>query len=99
MICTNCKYYATCGDDTRERECKGKEMDLTNFVLIGTSWKEAYEDFCDFEEGFDTDCRTELSFEEFCSELSKGYGNSEYTQIARLYEDENGVIWYDNDYC
>lgn len=92
-----CKYFATCGDNTREMP-KGREMDLTNFVLIGTSWKEAYEDFCNFENGFDKDCRNEMTYEEFCAELAKGYGNSDCVQIARLYEDKNGVIWYDNEY-
>ena len=59
---------------------------------------EAYDDFYKFEMGFDEDCRANLSYEEFCSELDKGYGKSDYTQVARLYEDESGVIWYDNEY-
>lgn len=25
MICTNCKYYNICGDDTREKACDGFE--------------------------------------------------------------------------
>ena len=73
-------------------------MDLTGFVKVGNNRKEAYDDFVAFENGFDEDYRTELTFEEFCEELDKGYGNANYTQIARLYEDENGNVWYDNDY-
>lgn len=72
-------------------------MDLTNFILVGNNRKEAYDDFVEFESGFDENCRTTLTYEEFCIELDKGYGNSDYLQVARLYEDENGV-WYDNEY-
>ena len=25
MVCKNCKYYLTCGDDTRKRACDGYE--------------------------------------------------------------------------
>jgi len=69
-----------------------------SFIEIGRSKRQAYEDFCEFEMGFDEDCRVILSYEEFCSELNKGYGHSEYIQIARLHEDRQGVIWYDNEY-
>lgn len=72
-------------------------MDLSTFIKIGNR-TEAYDDFFKFENGFDEDARNNLTFEEFCAELDKGYGNSGCVQIARLYEDENGVIWYDNDY-
>lgn len=75
-----------------------KEMNLSTFVKVGNNKTEAYDDFYEFEMGFDEDCRTNLSYEEFCSELDKGYGNSDCIQIARLYEDKNGVIWYDNEY-
>ena len=73
-------------------------MDLSTFIKIGNR-KEAYEDFCEFEKGFDEDTRNNLTFEEFCVELDKGYGNSGCVQVARLYEDDNGVIWYDNEYA
>jgi hypothetical protein len=72
-------------------------MDLTGFIMIGNR-EDAYKDFIDFEMGFREDCRSILTYGEFCIELKKGYGNSDYVQIARLYEDENGIVWYDNDY-
>lgn len=76
-----------------------KRIDLTTFVLVGGNRKEAYEDFIEFEKGFnDADnIYLKMTFEEFCKELDKGYGNSDCLQIARLYENENG-IWYDNEY-
>lgn len=74
-----------------------KYMDMSTFIKIGNR-KEAYKDYCEFESGFDDNCRTELSYEEFCKELNKGYGNSYCIQIARLYEDTKGVVWYDNEY-
>ena len=41
---------------------------------------------------------TNLSYEEFLIELKKGYGKSNYVQIARLLELSDG-IFYDNSYC
>lgn len=73
-------------------------MDLTGFVKIGNNRMEAYDDFVNFELGFDEDARNNLSYEEFCEELDKGYGNSDCIQVSRLYEDEKGTVWYDNDY-
>lgn len=61
-------------------------------------YKKAYKDFCDFESGFSEDCRNDMTFEEFMTEFKKGYGNSGCVQIARLFENDNG-IFYDLDYC
>ena len=72
-------------------------MDLTSFIKVGNNRTEAYADYIDFEKGFNENSVV-ISFEEFCSELDKGYGMSDYTQIARLYEDNNGCVWYDNEY-
>ena len=74
------------------------KMDLTNFVNVGKNRMESYDDFVNFELGFDEDTRNNLTYEQFCAEMDKGYGNSDCVQIARLYEDENGTVWYDNDY-
>jgi hypothetical protein len=52
-----------------------------------------------FEMGFDNpELRDLMDFGDFCKELDLGYGNSAHIQIARLYEDEDGKIWYDNEY-
>ena len=72
-------------------------MDLTGFVIIGNR-EAAYKDYIEFETLFDKDVSYLLTYGEFITELKKGYGNSEHVQIARLYEDENGVIWYDTYY-
>lgn len=74
-----------------------ENMDMSTFIKVGNR-REAYKDYCEFESDFDNNCRTELSYEEFCKELNKGYGNSDCIQIARLYEDTKGVVWYDNEY-
>ena len=73
--------------------------DCGTLVKVGDNRKEAYQDYINFENGFDEDTRTTLSYEQFCTELDKGYSNSEYVQVARLQEDENGVVWYDCDYA
>lgn len=73
-------------------------MDLTTFIKVGNNRQEAYKDYCNFEAGFDKEVKVTLSYEEFCIELDKGYSNSKYVQIARLYEDIDGTIWYDNEY-
>ena len=75
------------------------KIDLSTFVLVGKNRMEAYDDFVDFELGFDEDFCNNLTFEEFCAELDKGYGNADCVQISRLYEDNEGKIWYDNEYC
>ena len=62
-----------------------ENMDMSTFIKVGNR-REAYKDYCEFESDFDDNCRTELSYEEFCKELNKGYGNSDCIQIARLYE-------------
>ena len=69
-----------------------ENFDLSNFVLIGNNRKQAYEDFIKDED-------YNMTFEEFCKELDKGYGNSDCIQIARLYETSDGKVWYENDYC
>lgn len=77
-----------------------EEIDLSTFVLLGNNRLEAYAAHMDYEMGFDNpDVRELMSFDEFCKELEFGYGNSGYIQIARLYEDKSGKIWYDNEYA
>ena len=44
------------------------------------------------------DNEIKLSFIDFVEEFKKGYGNSDYVPIARLFALSNG-IWYDNEYC
>lgn len=76
------------------------EAGIGSFGCIGNNRLEAYGSHMNFEMGFDDpEVRTLMSFDEFCKELDKGYGNSNYIQIARLYEDADGKIWYDNDYA
>ena len=58
----------------------------------------AYEDFCKYEDGFDDEIKTKISYERFICELKKGYGESDCIQIARLFELSDG-IYYDNEYC
>ena len=72
---------------------------MDGFVKVGNNRKEAYDDFVDFESGFEKEVRYNHTFEEFCEELDKGYGEADCTQIARLYETEDGTIWYDNDFA
>lgn len=74
-------------------------MDLSNFTLIGNNREEAYEEHIKFEMSFSNPAvRDIVSFEEFCEELDLGYGKSSHIQIARLYEDIDGKIYYDNEY-
>lgn len=77
-----------------------KNFDLTDFILVGNNRKEAYEDFIEFEKGFNDpgDEYLDIDFEEFCEILDKGYGNTDYIQISRLYEAPDGKIWYDTEY-
>ena len=75
------------------------DMDLSTFALIADNRKDAYISHIEFELGFDNpELRDLITFKEFCKELDLGYGNSAHIQIARLYEDEDGKIWYDNEY-
>ena len=67
-------------------------------IADAKDYQYAYEDFAQFEDGFEKEERIEISFEQFMTELKKGYGNSSYVQISRLFELSNG-IWYDNEYC
>lgn len=72
-----------------------------NFIVrIADSkdYKYAYEDFAKYEDGFEKEVSNNLTFDEFMTELKKGYGKSGCVQIARLFELSNG-IWYDNEYC
>ncbi len=74
-------------------------MDLSTFVLVGNNRQEAYIAHMDFELGFDSpDIMDLLTFQDFCQELDLGYDKSEHIQIARLYEDDKGKIWYNNEY-
>jgi hypothetical protein len=75
------------------------KIDLSTFVLVGNNRMEAYDEFIEYELRFDEDVRNNLSFEEFCEELDKGYENSGCIEIARLYEDGKGRVWYDKEYC
>ena len=76
-------------------------MDLTNFVLVGNNRKEAYESHIEFEKEFNNPDNPYLrmGFKKFCKEMDKGYGQSNWNQIARLYETPDGKIYYDNEYC
>jgi hypothetical protein len=77
----------------------GDKMILSTFVKIGENREQAYISHIDFELGFASPIlRNIITFKEFCKELDLGYGKSDYVQIARLYEDEQGNIWYDNEY-
>jgi hypothetical protein len=49
-------------------------------------------------EDFIWDNSIEISFNDFMEEFKKGYGNSDYMEISRLFELSNG-IWYDEDFC
>ena len=70
-------------------------IESNDIIKIANDYESAYKDFVDFENGYDG---TNLSYEEFLIELKKGYGKSNYVQIARLLELSNG-IYYDNCYC
>lgn len=58
-------------------------------------YKSAYNDFIKFEMGFDEEFRNICSFDEFVKQIQKGYRQSDYTQISRLIETNQG-IFYDN---
>ena len=66
-----------------------------DIIKIANDYESAYKDFVDFENDYDG---TDLSYEKFLIELKKGYGKSNYVQIARLLELSDG-IYYDNCYC
>ena len=76
------------------------EEENSGFVLDGANRREAYENHIAFEKGFeDPDARCIMSFRKFCAELNKGYGKSDYGQIARLFEAPDGRIWYDTSWA
>lgn len=78
---------------------KENKIDLSTFIPAGNSRLEAYGHHMDFEMSFyEPKLRDLITFKDFCKELDLGYGNSDHVQIARLYEDETGKIWYDNEY-
>lgn len=91
---TDTESCSKCGES-------GYLTDLSSFVLVGNNRKEAYNDFIEFEKGFDDEDNPylKMSFEDFCKELDKGYGQSDCLQITRLYEAPDGKIYYDNEYC
>lgn len=68
------------------------------FITEAKSREEAYQAHVAFENGFEAGCRTDLTFEEFCTELDKGYCGSSCVQVARLCE-VDGVIYYDNEFA
>jgi hypothetical protein len=61
-----------------------ENFDLTNFVLVGNNRKEAYEDFIEFEKGFnDPDNEyLKMNFEDFCEILDKGYIKGDSYEIV-----------------
>ena len=70
-------------------------IENNDIIKIANDYESAYKDFVDFENDYDG---TNLSYEEFLIELKKGYGKSNYVQIARFLELSDG-IFYDNSYC
>ena len=70
-------------------------IENNDIIKIANDYESAYKDFVDFENDYDG---TNLSYEEFLIELKKGYGKSNYVQIARLLE-LSDRIFYDNSYC
>ena len=76
------------------------KVDLSTFVKIADDRKGAYRSHIEYEKSFNDEDNPylKMNYEEFCTELDKGYGNSSWLQIARLYEDEDGKVWYDNEY-
>lgn len=76
------------------------EIDLSSFVLVANNRMEAYDGHIEFERQFNDPDNPylKMSFKKFCKELNKGYGNSDWRQISRLYEAPDGKIWYDNEF-
>ena len=82
-----------------EAHSSPRSMDLSTFVLVGSSRLEAYGSFMNTEMGFDNPkVRNLMDFQDFCKELSLGYGKSSFIEIARLYEAPDGKIYYDTQY-
>lgn len=71
-----------------------------NFFLLAPNRSEAFRKLQQFEDGYENpeNPYLKMSYEVFGKELDKRYGKSEYTQIARMYEDTYGLVWYDGDY-
>lgn len=93
--------YIENSDELDDENCEIEDMccELSDCVLVGNNRVEAYQSHLDFESGFDEEFRCDISFKEFCKELDKGYGNSDFLQISRLIEMPDGKIWYDNEFC
>lgn len=79
---------------------------MTGFIKIceAGDYKKAYRQHVEFEMSFvDSNGKPAykksdmISYAKFVKEIKKGYGNSEYLQIARLLETDDG-IYYDNEY-
>lgn len=66
-------------------------------IAKANDFEKAYKDFLKFESNFDNETKIVLTYEQFLTELNKGYGNSSYIQIARYFVLSSG-IYYDNDY-
>lgn len=78
-----------------------EKLDLSTFILIGNNRQAAFDSHIEYEKGFNDPDNPylKMTYSEFCVELNKGYGNSDCIQIARLFEDNEGKVWYDNEYC
>ncbi len=74
------------------------EQNIFVRVADAYDYKGAYDGHIEFEKGFDKEFQCIMPFEEFLTEIKKGYGQSDYIQIARLICLSNG-IYYDNEYA
>lgn len=88
--------------------CKEDEFDIEDdeineaitaddIIFIGATVQKAYESFCEFEDGFNDNSKTEMDIDTFERELNKGYGVSDCIEIARLINTSNGYF-YDKNY-
>lgn len=94
-----CRYHKPEDAIKCESKCLSDGIKTNTFIKVGTNRREAYDDFVKYESMFDEGARNDLTFKEFCMELDKGYGESDCIQVARLIEDDKGMIFYDNEYC
>lgn len=76
------------------------DINHSGFVLVGNNRREAYANHIEFEKGFNDPDNSylKMSFRKFCKELARGYGQSDWVQISRLYEAPDGKIWYDTEF-
>ena len=86
---------------SREIVAFSEEELKTSFVLLGSNRHEAFAEHLQYEFGFNDPDNpyVKMGFREFCRELNQGYGRSKWTQIARLWEAPNGMIYYDRYWC